>query len=149
MITYLRTSITLEKKNCEKKDSLRSPVYILNLLESRGQKKCALCDCVVHQLIQGAHIWPVAKIKKRADLSFEEKFEYATDGNNGVWLCENHHKLFDANLMLIKADGDIDFIDSLSREELNYINKITENMKLPATYITSEFEFYLKNRYEI
>ena len=43
----------------------------------------------------------------------------------------------------------IDFIDSLSREELTYINKITENMKLPATYITSEFEFYLKNRYEI
>ena len=82
-------------------------------------------------------------------MSFEEKFEYATDGNNGVWLCENHHKLFDANLMLIKADGDIDFIDSLSREELTYINKITENVKLPATYITSEFEFYLKNRYEI
>ena len=51
--------------------------------------------------------------------------------------------------MLIKADGDIDFIDSLSREELTYINKITENVKLPATYITSEFEFYLKNRYEI
>ena len=43
----------------------------------------------------------------------------------------------------------IDFIDSLSREELTYINKITENVKLPATYITSEFEFYLKNRYEI
>ncbi|RGH40375.1 Uncharacterised protein [uncultured Clostridium sp.] len=148
-IKICSTSITLEKKNFEKKDSLRSPVYILNLLESRGQKKCALCDCVVHQLIQGAHIWPVAKIKKREDLSFEEKFEYATDGNNGVWLCENHHKLFDANLMLIKADGDIDFIDSLSREELTYINKITENVKLPATYITSEFEFYLKNRYEI
>ena len=117
-IKICSTSLTLEKKKFEKKDSLRSPVYIYNLLEKRGQKKCALCECVVHQLIQGAHIWPVASIKKREDLSFEQKFKYATDGNNGVWLCENHHKLFDANLMLIEADGNIGFIDSLSREEL-------------------------------
>ncbi len=148
-IELCNTSITLEKKAFDKKENLRSPIYTYNLFEKKGQKKCVLCGCVVPQLIQGAHIWPVASIKKRKDLTFDEKFEYATDGENGVWLCENHHKLFDTNLMVFSNEGNIRFLASFSPEEKEYVEKITESKKLPESYITTNYQFYIKNRYAI
>lgn len=141
------TSVTLEKNDFDKKESLRSPIYIYNLLNTLGQKRCALCGCVVHQLIQGAHIWPVASIKKRSDLTFDEKFEFATNGKNGLWMCENHHKLFDANLLLLKKTGDIEIVKSLNDEEKTFITKITECTKLPSNLMSDNFEFYVEKRY--
>lgn len=79
---------------------LRSSAYIYNLLNRIGDKRCVLCGCPVQEIVQGAHIWNVADIKK-SNLQESEKFKAATNGNNGIWLCQNHHKLFDANLIMI------------------------------------------------
>lgn len=148
-IVICNTSITLEKKGFTEKENLRSPIFTYNLLEGKGSKKCALCGCVVPQLIQGAHIWPVASIRKRADLTSDQKFEYAIDGENGVWLCENHHKLFDANLMMFSNNGKVSFMTSLNSEEKEFVEKITENKMLPSSYVTPNFMFYIDRRYEI
>lgn len=121
-IVICNTSITLEKKSLRKK-KVYVHQYIYNLLSVLGQKRCVLCGCMVQQLIQGAHIWPVANIKKRADLSFDEKFEHATSGNNGLWMCENHHKLFDTNLLKIDEKGSVDIVSSLKKEDLYYVEK--------------------------
>lgn len=53
-------------------DNIRSARFTYNLLSKYGKKKCALCDCEISNLISGAHIWPVADIKK-AHISLEEK----------------------------------------------------------------------------
>ena len=55
-------------------------------------------ECKIDRIIQAAHIYPVASIRKRDDLEFEEKFKLAVDADNGMWLCENHHKLFDSGI---------------------------------------------------
>lgn len=117
------------------------------MLNTLGQKKCSLCGCIVQQLIQGAHIWPVASIKKRADLTFDEKFEFATSGNNGLWMCENHHKLFDANLLMLKKTGEVELSSSLSIDEQSYIKKITEDTKLSPKLMSDDFELFIERRY--
>ncbi|MFT8838352.1 HNH endonuclease [Liquorilactobacillus satsumensis] len=87
-------------RNTENNSSLRFKLFTYNMLRVRGAKKCAWCDCDVPQMIEGAHIWPVFSIKK-AVLEDSIKKQAATDGDNGIWLCRNHHKLFDADIVNI------------------------------------------------
>ena len=63
-ISIIISDLTLERDEFENNDSLRSPAFIYNLLEKLGDKKCAICECNIPQLIEGAHVWPVANIKK-------------------------------------------------------------------------------------
>ena len=130
----------------EENDSLRSPRYIYNLLEHVGPKRCVFCDCGIPELVQGAHIWPVASIKKVGAMPFEEKLKCAIDGHNGLWLCENHHKLFDENIIMIGDDGRIKYKDSLPSEHLDYISQITTIDIIPEYLMTERFTEYLWKR---
>ena len=144
-IDVIKTDIQLEKKAFEEGDSLRSPRYIYNLLDKvGGRKKCAFCDCEIPDIIQGAHVWPVADIKKQP-LTYEKKLEYATDGNNGLWLCENHHKLFDRNIIRISNAGYIQYMTS-EMKHITYMKKITEVDKVPDEYMNDSFMEYLDRR---
>ena len=145
-IDIVPTDMTLEKKLFEENDSLRSPRYIYNLLEHVGPKRCVFCDCGIPELVQGAHIWPVASIKKVGAMPFEEKLKCAIDGHNGLWLCENHHKLFDENIIMIGDDGRIKYKDSLPSEHLDYISQITTIDIIPEYLMTERFTEYLWKR---
>lgn len=92
---------------------LRSASYLYNLYNRIGYKRCALCSCEISEIIQGAHIWGVSQISHSNDLSDEEKFAHAVNGNNGLWLCQNHHKLFDSNIIIIDGNGHIRIKDGL------------------------------------
>ena len=146
IINITPTDITLEKELFEKNNSLRSPRYIYNLLEHIGPKHCILCKCTIPELIQGAHVWPVAQIKKEGWMSFEDKLKCATDGHNGLWLCENHHKLFDENILMIQENGNIHYKNHLPSEQYTYISEITPVNKLPEYIITEKFSQYLWQR---
>lgn len=140
------TDKTLEKQNFNQKNKLRSPRYIYNLLQKLGDKQCALCHCQIPELIQGAHIWPVADIKKATLLSQTEKFDHATSGENGLWLCENHHKLFDSSLLFIKQSGKTEFSKTLNQNQIDFLETITPDPQIPNTILTTQFKEYLKLR---
>ncbi len=108
---------------------LRDACYTYNLLDRIGPKKCALCGCEIPEIIQGAHIWPVAEIKK-ASLTDEEKFEHATSGHNGLWLCQNHHKLFDTNILLIDDQGQVKLTNHILDSNKKYIISVTKQDKI-------------------
>ena len=72
-IQIISTDIKLEKQIFN--NNLRSPRFIFNMLEKLVKKSCALCECKVPELIQGAHIWNVFDIKRNAYLSEGEKLE--------------------------------------------------------------------------
>ena len=76
----------------------------------------------------------------------EEKFEYATDGNNGVWLCENHHKMFDEDLIMINPDGSITYKDELEEQHIIFIDTVTTVKMLPPEILTEQFLEYLALR---
>lgn len=145
-IKIVKIDSEIEKHEFEKGDSLRSPKYISNLLAICGPKHCAFCDCDIPQLIQGAHIYPVADIKKLA-VPLEKKIEMATDGKNGLWLCNNHHKLLDSGIITLSTNGDIKInTEDLEKTSLNFIKNSLVIDKLPKGVITLDFVSYLDKR---
>lgn len=128
------------------KDNLRSPRFIYNLLHKfGGKKKCILCDCKIDRIIQAAHIYPVASIRKRNDLKFEEKLRLAVDGDNGIWLCENHHKLFDSELIWFD-EGKLCISKMLSKEDLLYIKQVTTIESIEPKYINKRMLAFFDSR---
>lgn len=143
-VEIISTNLEFDKKQFETNNSLRSPRYKVNLLDRIGIKHCPLCHCEIPEIIQGAHVWPVSLIKKQP-LTFDEQFAHAISGENGIWLCENHHKLFDENIIRFNKSGKLE-IHASNNDEKNYIMKITEEDTLPAYYFTDQFFQYLEYR---
>ncbi|MBM7839577.1 hypothetical protein JOC54_002857 [Alkalihalobacillus xiaoxiensis] len=146
-IEVVQTTTTMERRELELNNSLRSARFIYNLLDKLGPKKCAFCDCDIPQLIQGAHIWPVAKIKRQHQLTLDEKLKYSTNRDNGLWLCENHHKLFDENLIMLNSNGEIQFSSEISGSSLTYLTGSTPKTSLDLEFINENVELYITKRY--
>lgn len=136
----------IESANFKESDSLRSPEYIYNLLEKLGDKKCAFCACNIPQIIEGAHIWPVANIKRDDSLSDQQKLSMALDGDNGLWLCRNHHKLLDSSILRLSKDRVLSRKKDLNESQVEYINEITVMGEIPAPIFNEKFVKYLSNR---
>lgn len=136
----------IEIEEFKKNNSLRSIRFIYNILERFGGKKCMLCSCEIPQIVQGAHVWPVSAIKAREDLDLKQQLDHAIDGNNGVWLCENHHKLFDSGLLYITSAGAILYSNDLGDGDVAYLNGITVHKAIQQEFLTSDFLFYLSER---
>lgn len=128
------------------KDNLRSPQFIYNLLHKfGGEKKCVLCDCKIDRIIQAAHIYPVASIRRRNDLQFEDKFRLAVDADNGIWLCENHHKLFDSNLIWFE-EGQLCISQKLNDEDLLFVKHVTTIEQIEPQYINERMLAFFDSR---
>ena len=145
-ISVITSDLILEREEFEANDSLRSPTYLYNLLEKLGDKKCSLCDCEIPQIIQGAHIFPVASIKRANNISQDRKLKLATDGDNGIWLCNNHHKLFDINMLLITARGRVKFKSDIEENHVDYISTVTINPQISNDILTPSFLQFLSKR---
>ncbi|WP_265974572.1 HNH endonuclease signature motif containing protein [Brucella intermedia] len=137
---------TSETEEFKSNNSLRSIRFIYNILERFGAKKCLLCDCEIPQIVQGAHIWPVASIKASIDLELKVQLNHAINGSNGMWLCENHHKLFDSNILSVTSDGTVLYIDELDNRHVDYLKLTTTRAKIGVEFLTDEFIFYLSKR---
>lgn len=139
----------MERHELEENDSLRSPRFNARLLDRLGERHCVLCNCRISELIHAAHIWPVADIKYVSSLSLEEKLAYATDGENGLWMCQNHHKMFDSDILTLSSKGDVKYKKDLTEEDKEYIESVTAVATLPTTLVTPRFSFYVNKRYAI
>lgn len=146
VVNIITSNLQIERANFEENDSLRSASYIYNLLEKLGDKRCTLCDCDIPQIIQGAHIWPVADIKRENQLTQDEKLAYALDGDNGLWLCNNHHKLLDANILRLFEDRSVKYKSSIPETQRDYLTDITIINELPNGIVNERFSQYLSKR---
>jgi len=148
-VKVFQTDLTMERNYFEKDENLRSPRFIYNLLAKIGSKNCALCGCEIPEIVQGAHIWPVAAIKREAGISLEQKLKYATDGNNGIWLCENHHKMLDEDIITIDMTGDIRCNADTIGANADFVDWSTPTKKLSASIMSKSFKMYLEKRNSI
>jgi len=148
-ISIFESDLTLDRNQfvSDKGDSLRSPRYVYNLHARIGDKRCALCDCNVPEIIQGAHIWGVSQIRKFPGLTQECKFEHAISGDNGLWLCENHHKLFDADLIRIASNGKVDIRNGMSADQVAFIRHITPGLCVRSGMMSEQMKYYIARRY--
>lgn len=150
-VSLYNTTLFLDKHQPtdeSEKAKLRSASYLYNLYNRIGYKKCALCGCEISEIIQGAHIWGVSQISHTSDLDEEAKFTHAVNGNNGLWLCQNHHKLFDANIILIDGNGHVRIKDSLVAKDIAFIRSTTFKTVLDDAIMTDDFRWYLSKRNE-
>lgn len=146
-IDVIPTDMTLEKKIYEGKEtSLRSPRYTYNLFNKLGNKHCALCNCEIPELIQGAHILPVATIKRMHSIPIEKRLEFALDGDNGLWLCENHHKMFDEGMFTFDQNGGLMLRTDIDQRHMRFIDETTKYRRLPRELLTTKFLWYLDQR---
>lgn len=133
-------------KSDKEPDALRSPKFVYNLLcKFGGSKKCILCNCKIDSIVQAAHIYPIASIRRRTDLSSDLKFKWAIDEDNGIWLCENHHKLFDRELIGFD-NGKLTISPSLTGEDLVFVKQVTTVSAISPKYINSKMLAFFDNR---
>lgn len=145
-ITITNRTIDADRQDFDLYKNLRSARYIYNLLERFSIKKCFLCDCDIPEIIQGAHIVPVADIKNDKTLTDEDKFEKAIDGNNGMWLCQNHHRLFDTHIIRIYENRKVMYNSSIRESQLHFLKEITTINELSDEVSNPVFINYIKER---
>jgi len=79
--------------------SRNTSVFHYNLLQKFGDKQCYLCGCDLEHLVIGAHIERITDIDHNTSYTPDQKSERATDGDNGLWLCANHDKMFEYGII--------------------------------------------------
>lgn len=150
-ITMHNTSLFLERREYLQqtdRTELRSASYLYNLFSRLGAKRCALCGCEIPEIIQGAHIWGVSQISKAPGIDDDTKFNHAVSGHNGLWLCQNHHKLFDSNIIILDSNGHVRIKDNLVTDAVAFIRSITFRTSLESRFMSNEFQSYLAKRNE-
>lgn len=112
------------------KDLRDQPAFRLNLFKKFGDKKCYLCDCDIDSLIIASHIHRVTDIKNDKTISDDEKKKQIIDGDNGLWLCANHDKLFEYGLIYFD-DKKMVISNRLNEEQQQFVKEITTNLATP------------------
>lgn len=64
----------------------------------------------------------------------EDKFKLAVDADNGMWLCENHHKLFDSGIIWFE-EGKLVISQKLNTEDLMFVKQVTTIEEIEPQYI--------------
>ena len=130
--------------------SLRTPRYRVNVRMRCGEEVCALCDNSHPRDIQAAHIWDVHKIKHLSEENKNNKdlWDYAADGNNGLWLCSHHHRFFDNNTLLIDLEGRLLVNSMMSARVISELSETITKYQIDPDLLSEEFKFYLKKRHE-
>lgn len=133
---------------------LRNQTLFRNNIRRKGIPiECVVCENDNSDILDAAHLWEINQIrgasKREIDYfithnnlhylidptsvykneSFFKKYTLANSGDNGVWLCKNHHGLFDKNYFTFNTcDGTIivhfDSFDELEEYTLGLSGKI-------------------------
>lgn len=76
----------------------------------------------------------------------QAKKQFSVYCGNGLWLCENHHKLFDERMITFGESGELLFHRSLEKRHIRFIDEITLYRQLPDSILTERFIEYLWRR---
>ena len=109
-------------------DARSQAEFMKNLMTKYGsdEKKCYLCNCNIQKMIIASHIHRVCDINKE-NIPFEQKRAKAISGDNGLWLCANHDKLFEYGLIYFDENGlmQVSNMNDLTDEQKIYVSSIT------------------------
>lgn len=160
--TYLK-----HKENNE----LRNQSLFRNNIRKKGiPTECVICGADDPNILDAAHLWEVNQIKNAKTVQinnfikinnlaeiinlsseycneiFYKKYYLVNSGDNGVWLCKNHHKQFDSNYYCFDSE--------YGKVILKFDNPVTaekfredlKNEKLSKEILTPLTQAFLKMR---
>lgn len=160
--TYLKYKEANEIRN--------QPLFRNNIRKKGIPTECVICGEDDPKLLDAAHLWEVNQIKNSTlrevnefirvnsleeiiQLSsefsgefFYKKYYLVNSGDNGVWLCKNHHKQFDLNYYCFESE--------FGKVILKFDNPVTalkfeeelKNEKLPQEILTKLTKSFLRMR---
>ena len=157
----------------KQRGKLRNQELFRNNIRAKGiPTKCCLCGCEIENILEAAHIWGVAEIKRAtnrtinetlsltemqdlidsdspyAEDDFYKRYVMANSGDNGIWLCKNHHGLFDSHFYCFDATNGkiIIAIDKFSDEDTKlFFNFITKYEGLTSDILTDKTKIFLSH----
>ncbi len=158
-------------EKAKSKNIIRNQELFKNNIRKKGiQTKCHLCGCEVEEILEAAHLWGVSQIKNsnaakindifktecmkdlidenntHAKELFYKKYMLANSGDNGIWLCSNHHGLFDRNFYCFDSKNGKILLKTNCNENFVEFMKSATCDKLPKEVLTDKTKMYLKER---
>lgn len=154
--------------------TIRNQELFKNNLRKKGiQTKCYLCGCEIENILEAAHLWGIAEIKKCSaqDINkilsktcmhdlieqendhcsemFYKKYMLANSGDNGVWLCSNHHGLFDSHFYCFETEtGKVIIKLDANDIDRTFFDICTNKKELPNEILTPKTKMFLSKREE-
>lgn len=158
----------------KQKNELRNQSLFRNNLRKKGiPMECILCGEDNPTILDAAHFWEVSKIRTASEKQvndfikinnlfdlidmnseykneiFFKKYSLVNSGENGVWMCKNHHTLFDGNYYCFDSENGkilLHFEDSKSL--LDFLDQIRngENYQLPSSVLTDNTKAFISQR---
>lgn len=174
----VRQQIDREKKQYEiskANGTIRNQELFKNNMRKKGiQTKCYLCGCEIENILEAAHLYGVAQIKNSnaqeindllnkdcmQDLidqenehkseQFYKKYVLANSGDNGIWLCSNHHGLFDSNFYCFDSDtGKVLVKLDASEYDKAFFDLFTSKKTLPEEILSDKTKTFLSKRQDL
>lgn len=157
-------------ETAKKNHILRNQELFRNNIRAKGiQTKCYLCGCEIESILQAAHLWGVAQIKaahiktinsalrepamsglidansEHAGEEFYKRYVLANSGDNGVWLCNNHHGLFDSHYFCFDSESGKVIIDTEKDPiAVGFIRDLTPDMQLTSDVLTARTKSFIR-----
>lgn len=122
-----------------------TPKFHYNLMRKYGAKQCLLCGCNMEHMIIGSHIERVADIKKNNAYTDDEKRARIINGDNGLWLCANHDKMFEYGLIFFQ-NRNLVINPNLAPDAREFITKSIpiKNFQLPENLFNEQMANFLQ-----
>lgn len=156
------------------KNDLRNQTLFRNNLRKKGIPiECIICGEDNVAILDAAHFWEVSKIKDATEKEindflkihnlkdivnqnsryknelFFKKYSLVNSGENGVWICKNHHTLFDKNYYCFESEyGKILLHFDNSVEMLDFLDQVRDGAEyqLPASVLTNATKAFISQR---
>ena len=160
-------------RTAKSRNDIRNQELFKNNLRAKGlETKCYLCGCDVEEILEAAHLWGVADIKNsdnskinnvlnkecmkdlidecdHTNEMFYKKYMLANSGDNGVWLCNNHHELFDRNYYCFDSEYGKILIRKNSDEVIKNYLKLSNTEGSIKSIMTDKTKTFLTERMDI
>lgn len=81
---------------------------------------------------------------------FYKKYVLANSGDNGIWLCSNHHGLFDSNFYCFDSDtGKVLVKLDASEYDKAFFDLFTSKKTLPEEILSDKTKTFLSKRQDL
>lgn len=152
-------------------DNIRNQTLFRNNIRRKGIPcECAVCGESDSKLLDAAHLWEINSIKasplreinefvktnkiaeiieKSSEYSaefFYKKYYLANSGDNGVWLCKLHHKMFDLNYYCFDALYGNFLLEFPTQEATLKFKEAQKQDNLPTEILTPLTKAFLGKR---
>lgn len=155
----------------KRKDPRNQSLFRNNIRKKGIPTQCVICGNDNPTILKAAHLWEVSSIKN-ADANtinsfiqvnslfdlidqtnqhknelFFKKYCLTNSGDNGIWLCGNHHDLFDQNYFYFESEmGTVVLHFQDEHQAAMFLAETVEDCRIPMQVLTRATKAFIAQR---